>query len=92
MLSEALENPDATKNDLRKAGTTMCAVLNQLQPLHDAAPDLLAALKMCVAIMDDPPEVIRSNDTDAYRNAVNAIAKATGQMNRTKSTTPLSKP
>ena len=46
--------------------------------LFAAAPELMAALKMCVSLMDDPPEMMRSNETDAYRHARAAIAKAQG--------------
>ncbi len=42
---------------------------------HDA---LLLALDACLELMDDPPQVIRSNDTDAYRNGRAAINKARG--------------
>lgn len=37
--------------------------------------ELREALKMCVSLMNDPPQVIRSNDTDAYRNAISALSK-----------------
>lgn len=38
---------------------------------------LVAALAMCIAVMEDPPSVIRMNDTDGYRNARAALADAT---------------
>jgi hypothetical protein len=69
-------------DNARAAAETEIAEVLREQRLADAAPDLLAALRMFVAAEDDWNARDGTFDdplTDAYRAARAAIAKATGE-------------